>query len=330
MRPLIDLHLHLPGTVRAETFAELAAGHDIDLPLPANELYARINSDPTEEEKPRGPWFPLLRIYELISASLRTKDDFSRVTFEALEDGKTSSNLCYAELAFSPSVHMQAGVKYADIVAGIENGVARARRELGVEARAIAAINREDTADVALDMVRAVLDCPSEAIPGIGLDFYELAGMPEKFADAFQLAGDNGLFRTAHAGEHAPTAETVATALDVLGCDRLDHGYQILRDPEIVARCAERGTIFNVAFTTSRRALIPWRKESIMKMVESGLRVSINSDDPALFPTTVRREMDIAAQILGDGHEEWLLENSVDASFLTSDDKQQLRTRVLS
>lgn len=329
MRPLIDLHLHLPGTVRPETFADLAASHDIDLPLPTNDLYARINSDPTEEEKPNGPWFPLLRIYELISASLRTRDDFSRVTFEALEDGKAESNLCYAELAFSPSVHMKAGVKYTEIVAGIEDGLGRARRELGVDARAIAAINREDTAEVALDMVRAVLDRPSDVIPGIGLDFYELAGMPEKFAEAFQLAGKHGLFRTAHAGEHAPTAETVATALDVLGCDRIDHGYQILRDREIVARCAERGTIFNVAFTTSRRALIPWRKESIMKMVESGLRVSINSDDPALFPTTVRREMDIATQVLGDGHEEWLLDNAVNAAFLNNDDKHQLRTRVL-
>lgn len=329
MRPLIDLHLHLPGTVRPGTLADLAAGHNIDLPLPAHDLYTRINSDPTDEEKPHGPWFPLLRVYELISASLRTRDDFSRVVFEALEDGKTNSNLCYADLAFSPSVHMQAGVKYEEIVAGIEDGIARARRELDVDARAIAAVNREDTPGVAVDMVRTVLDNPSADIPGIGLDFYELAGMPEKFAEAFQLAGSNGLFRTAHAGEHAPTAETVATALDVLGCDRIDHGYQILRDPQIVERCADRGTVFNVAFTTSRRALIPWRKESIKKMVDSGLRVSINSDDPALFPTTVRREMDIATQILGDGHGDWLLANAVDAAFLASDDKQQLRTRVL-
>lgn len=329
MSPLIDLHVHLPGTVRAQTLADLSVANGVELPLPAAELYPRINSDPTEEEQAHGPWFRLLRIYELISASLRTREDFERVTFEALEDGKSTSDLCYAELGFSPSVHMQAGVAYREMIIGIENGITRARDDLGVDARAIAAVNREDTAEVAVDMVRAVLDHPSPYVPGIGLDFYELAGMPEKFAGAFQLAGAHGLRRTAHAGEHAPTAETVATALDVLGCDRIDHGYQILRDPDIVSRCAAEGTVFNVAFTTSRRALIPWRKESIAKMVESGLRVTINSDDPALFPTTLRREMGLAAEVLGGDHEKWLLDNAIDAAFCTDQEKHQLRARVL-
>ena len=329
MRPLIDLHLHLIGTVRAETFADLAAACGIDLPLPAPELYARINSDPTEDERERGPWFPLLRVYETISSCLRTADDFERVTFEALEDGKRDSNLAYAELAFSPSEHLKLGVSYRDMVAGIERGFARARRELGVDGRAIAAVNREDTPDVALEMVRTVADHPSESVPGIGLDFYELGGMPETFTAAFALAGQAGLHRTAHAGEHAPTAQTVRTALDVLGCERIDHGYQVLRDPEIVAMCAERGVVFNVAFTTSRRALIAWRKDSVAKMVAAGLRVSINSDDPALFPTTLRREMDIAADVLGRGREDWLLDNSVAAAFLPDAAKRDLRARVL-
>lgn len=328
MLPLIDLHLHLPGTVRAETLSELAEKNNVELPLPAAELYPRINSDPTEEEKEHGPWFPLLRVYERISASLRTREDFARVVFEALEDGQRESNLCYAELAFSPSVHMQAGVDYREMTAGIAAGFARARAELGVDGRAIAAVNREDTADVAVQMVETVSAHPCDDVVGIGLDFYERAGMPEKFAEAFQLAGAHGLHRTAHAGEHAPTAETVATALDMLGCERIDHGYQILRDPEIVQRCAELGTVFNVAFTTSRRALIGWRKESVAKMVAAGLKVSINSDDPALFPTTVRREMDLAAEILPDMSEAWFLHNSVEAAFLSDAEKSDLRARV--
>lgn len=326
--PLIDLHLHLPGTVRAETLAELASANGVELPLPAGQLYPRINSDPTEEESTRGPWFPLLRVYELISASLRRREDFARVVFEALEDGQRDSGLCYAELAFSPSVHMQAGVDYAAMTAGISDGFARARDELGVDGRAIAAVNREDTAEVAVDMVETVIAHPCPDVVGIGLDFYELAGLPEKFAEAFRLAGEHGLFRTAHAGEHAPTAETVTTAIEVLGCDRIDHGYQILRSPEIVARCAERGIIFNVAFTTSRRALIDWRKESVVAMVDAGLRVSINSDDPALFPTTLRREMDIAGELMPTVDEAWFVENSIAATFLDDGAKSRLRATV--
>lgn len=326
--PLIDLHLHLPGTVRPETLAELAGANGVDLPLPASQLYPRINSDPTEEENTRGPWFPLLRVYELISASLRRREDFARVVFEALEDGQRDSGLCYAELAFSPSVHMQAGVDYTAMTAGIADGLARARDELGVDGRAIAAVNREDTAEVAVKMVETVIAHPCPDVVGIGLDFYELAGLPEKFAEAFRLAGEQGLFRTAHAGEHAPTAQTVSTALDVLGCDRIDHGYQILRDPEIVALCAERGTIFNVAFTTSRRALIDWRKESVSAMVDAGLKISINSDDPALFPTTLRREMDIAGELMPTIDEAWFIENSIAAAFLDDEAKAGLRARV--
>lgn len=329
MSGLIDLHVHLAGTVRAETLADLAAAHDVVLPLPARELYGRINSDPTDAERGDGPWFPLLDVYRLISASLRTRDDFARVTYEALEDGVRTSDLRYAELAFSPSEHLKAGVDYRDMAAGIADGVQRARRELGVDARAVAAVNREDTPQVAVDMVQAVVSHPCDIVVGIGLDFYELKGMPETFADAFALAGRHGLARTAHAGEHAPTAQTVQTALDVLGCTRIDHGYQVLRDPAIVERCARDGVVFNVAFTTSRRALRPWRRESVAGMVQAGLRVSVNSDDPALFPTTLRREMDIAADVLGPGREDWLVGNALDAAFLPEDEKSALRARML-
>ena len=120
----------------------------------------------------------------------------------------------------------------------------------------------------------------------------------------------------------------MTTAIDVLGCDRIDHGYQILRSPEIVARCAEQGTIFNVAFTTSRRALIDWRKESVVSMVDAGLSVSINSDDPALFPTTLRREMDIACELMPTVDEAWFIENSISATFLDAEAKSRLRTTV--
>lgn len=329
MLQLIDLHLHLPGTVRAHTLAELATKNGVELPMPADHLYTRINSDPTEEEKGKGPWFPLLRVYELISASLRTREDFSRVVYEALEDGLRNSNLCYAELAFSPSVHMQAGVEYKEMAAGISDGFARARETLGVDGRAIAAVNREDSGQVAVQLVETVIEHSNDDIVGIGLDFYELAGMPEKFAEAFHLAGEHELYRTAHAGEHAPTAETVATAIDLLGCDRIDHGYQILRDPKIVERCAELGTVFNVAFTTSRRALIQWRKDSVAAMVEAGLRISINSDDPALFPTTLRREMDLASEVVPGKNEAWFVLNSIDAAFISDVDKRRLRNRVL-
>lgn len=324
----IDLHVHLPGTVRAETFAELARDNGIDLPMPAIELYDRINSDPTDEEADRGPWFPLLRVYEWISASLRTRDDFARVTYEAMQDAQRSSDVAYSELAFSPSVHLQHGVPYADMAAGIADGIEAARGDLGVDARAIAAVNREDTPEVANTMVAEAIAHPAEAVVGIGLDFDERKGLPERFTDAFVLAGRHGLRRTAHAGEHVPSADTVTACLDALGCDRIDHGYHILRDPRVVERCRDDGVVFNVAFTTSRRALRPWRRESIKGMVDAGLRVTINSDDPALFPTSLEREYAIAAELFADDRTAEFVENAVDAAFLPSAEKANLHRAV--
>src|SRR5699024_6122575 len=208
------------------------------------------------------------------------------------------------------------------------DGLARARDVFGFVGRAIASVNRGDNGEVVVGRVEAVIDRPLLGVVGLGLDRSEVGGLAEEFVEAFRLAGEHGLFRTAHAGEHAPTAESVTTAIDVLGCDRIDHGYQILRSPEIVARCAERETIFNVAFTTSRRALIDWRKESVVSMVDAGLRVSINSDDPALFPTTLRREMGIAGELMPTVDEAWFVENSIAAAFLDDDAKSRLRATV--
>ena len=324
----IDLHVHLPGTVRSGTLADLAAANGVELPLPASELYPRINSDPTDQEQGRGPWFPLLRVYELISASLRTRGDFARTVYEAMEDGWRDSGTVYSELAFSPSVHLAAGVDYREMVAGISEGIEAARRDLGVDARALAAVNREDTPEVAVAMVEEVIAHPSDAVVGIGLDFDERKGLPGKFAEAFQLAGRHGLKRTAHAGEHVPTAATIPTCLDDLGCERIDHGYHVLKDADVVKRCAEEGIHFNAAFTTSRRALRPWRRESIQGMLEAGLKLTINSDDPALFPTTLKHELELTVDLLGEDRRREFVANGVEASFLPEAEKAALREAV--
>lgn len=322
--PKTDLHVHLPGCVRAATLGELAARNGVALPLPAPELYARINSDPTEEERPRGPWFPLLRVYELICASLRTAGDFARVVYEALEDGLRTSDVRYAEPAFSPSVHLAAGVPYRVMADGIAEGVAAARTDLGVHARAIAAVNREDTPEAALAMVEEVVAHPTEEVVAVGLDFHEARGLPENFAAAFALAGRHGLFRTAHASEHVASAAPTETCLDLLGCDRIDHGYHVLLDDRVVARCRDAGVPFNVAFTTSRRALRPWRRESIAEMHARGLRLTINSDDPALFPTTLAEEYRLAAGALGADALPGLARAGVEASFAPEEVKREL------
>lgn len=328
--PKLDLHVHLIGSVRPRTLSSLAARAGVMLPLPADELYRRINSDPTSEEEQRGPWFPLLRVYELICASLRTEDDFARVAYEALEDGLRSSNVVYQELAFSPSVHMELGVPYPTVARGLARGIRSARQDLGVDGALIAAVNREDTAAAAVSMATAVAEFPVDEVVAIGIDFDERLGPPQRFRSAFEIAERAGLHRTAHAAEHVPGGEYLRYCLDELHCERIDHGYYVLNDDSLVSRCRDSGIVFNVAFTTSRRALRPWRRSSVREMVDRGLRITINSDDPALFPTTVNNEMEIAVSSVGLTDADILsaVDNSIDAAFLDPSAKASLRARV--
>jgi len=328
--PKLDLHVHLIGSVRPGTLAELAAKAEVTLPVLADELYRRINSFPTEEEEQHGPWFPLLRVYELICACLRTEDDFARVAYEALEDGLRSSNVVYQELAFSPSVHMTEGVSYQTAARGLARGIRDARADLGVGGALIAAVNREDTPRAAVEMASAVAELRQEEVVAIGIDFNERKGPPQAFRAAFAIAERAGLHRTAHAAEHVPGGAYLRYCLDELHCERIDHGYYVLDDDALVERCRADGVVFNVAFTTSRRKLRPWRRSSVKAMVDRGLRITINSDDPALFPTTVAEEMRLAVTSAGLTVPQVLaaIHNSVDAAFLDESAKQELRSVI--
>ena len=331
--PKAELHVHLPGCVRAVTLSELATKHDVALPLPARELYKRINSAPTPEEAAHGPWFPLLRVYELICRCLQDRADFARVVYEAMHDANRSSNVVHQELAWSPSVHLALGVNYPEMVAGMAEGLRAAQSDLAMTGGFIAAVNREDSPAVALEMAETLRAHPTEEVIAIGLDFDERKGPPEAFAEAFGTAREAGLHRTAHAGEHVPGpagAGNILTCLGALGCERIDHGYYVLEDPAVVARCRDEGVAFNVAFTTSRRALRPWREASVLEMLNSGLRVNISSDDPQLFPTTVADEFAIAQERLGLSTEAalQLVRNGVTASFMEQGARRRLEQRL--
>jgi adenosine deaminase len=313
--PKIDLHCHLIGCVRSGTFGELAKKHDFDLPMPAHELYPRINSDPMPEELEHGPWFNLLRIYEDICAVLKDADDFARVVYEAMEDGLKINNTRYHEFAFSPSVHLEHGVAYQTMADGLIAGIQAATTDFGVRATVIAAVDREDTGDVARAMVEEVVAYPKSEIRAVGLDFEETAGPPERFIDAFVLAKRHGLHRTAHAAEHDPWARNITTCLDALCCERLDHGYHVMADHRVMARCRDEGIPFNVIPSTSRRATRAWRLGRIREMIASGLFITINSDDPALFRFCLNQE--------------YLLASSEDGLALSTDQLLDMSARAI-
>jgi len=345
--PKVELHCHLLGTVRPDTWSDLARKHGVALPDggDAGYLYAHINSrnapsdryiharipfpppDPGWDEEPA---YSLLAISPVVARSIVEAADFERIAYESLTDAATSSNTVYREMSFEPTAYFPHGVRYATMVDGLAAGLRAAETDWGIRAQLLVGINREESSQQAVQLVQEMLRTPRAEVVGIGLDNFEIPGPPEKFVEAYALAERHGLHRTAHAAEHDASARNVVTCLDQLHCERIDHGYFVLQDDAVVRRCRDEGVVFASVFTTSRRAWRPWRRASIRAMVEQGLRVSLASDDPAMFPTTLAREYLIGAQQVRFelATLRQLNLNGVDGAWLDDAEKARLRERI--
>jgi adenosine deaminase len=274
-----------------------------------------------------------LAVYIPISRSIVTRDEFARVTFESLEDGVTLGNLKYREMFFNPTNHYDFGADYETAVDGVIDGVKRAEEAYGVRCRLIVAINKYDGAEAATQLVLEVLDHPRDEVIGIGSDHLAPDNLerPGMFADAYELARTGGLHVTAHAGEiDSSSADDVLVALDELGCERIDHGYHVIDDPEAVKRCAAEGVGFTCCPHSSEK-LSGWTDylaHPIKQMMDAGLRVCFNTDDPPMFQTDIGWEYEdtCVRMALGADDAVGLVMNGLDATWLSDDEKRLMRS----
>ncbi len=280
--PKVELHCHLLGAVRRDTFAELnrAAG------LPLTE--AEVQEFFTRGEKPVG----VLRVLRALDRwLLRRPDDLHRILYEYLQDA-ASHQVRHAEVFWNPTgTARDSGIAYAQALPALRRAFADALADHGISGRLIPAIDREASPDDALEMVSWVTQHPCDEVAGIGIDYREVDRPPELFAEAYALARRHGLKTTAHAGEFGMPWHNVRTAVELLQVDRLDHGYTVVDAPEFAACCAERGIVFTVVPTNSYylRTLAPERwalDHPIRRMPGLGLRIHPNTDDPTLHHVT--------------------------------------------
>lgn len=340
--PKTELHCHLTGTVRATTFAEFAKREKMELPSDPLDIFDRINSKPpsagdypnTHVPVPSGPSpdepdpsYSLFQVSDWVKRSITGLDDFTRIAYEALQDAREKSNTQYLELFIDPQEAGMWSFSYPQIVDAYIEGMKAAEADFGIRSNLIAAIDRSKSGAHAVAVVEQVLANRRDQVIGIGLDNLETAGPPQRFIDAYQLAGRGGLYRTAHSSEHAPLASNTIVCLDDLGCDRIDHGYFILEDDAVVERCRDEGVPFTCIFTTSRRSWRPWRRASIIEMVNRGITVTLSSDDPGMFPTTLANEYRIAGLELGFDRAQMrkICLDGVGAAWLDESDKAAMR-----
>lgn len=343
--PKVDLHCHLIGTVRSSTFVELARREKLALPADPESVFPNIHStmvdlspyaqakipiNPDVSLDTSGVRYSLFQASDWVMQVLTTAEDLTRIAYEAFESAHHTSNTRHLELFIDDVPPNLTSLGYSGVVEAYVEGIKLAERDFGMTGRLIVGIDRSKDSEYATNRVRQILAAPNEYVVGIGLDNLETVGPPERFAEAYQLAGSAGLKRTAHSSEHAPVAQNTITCLDLLGCDRIDHGYFVMQDDAVIERCRDEQVPFTVIFTTSRRAWRPWRRASIKAMIDAGLNVILASDDPGMFPTTLSAEYDIAINDLGM-NQAWLRSVAlagVDASWLPPTERAALRASM--
>ncbi len=320
--PKVELHCHVEGTLRPATVADLAAKHGIA--LPTDDIDTIYDYDTIYE---------FLETFRFVNSTVIDREDFARVAYETLEDGVRSGNLRYREMFFNPTLHTTRGVPLATVVDGFIDGMRRAEAELGVGCRLIADVYRQDSVEDTMAWLEELIALDRPEVIGLGMDAAEAPDPPEKFTAVYQRAGEAGLRRTSHACEDGPPVN-ITTCLDDLGCERLDHGYHILDDPEVVARCRDAGIVFTVCPTSTAR-VYGWPDlltHPINGMIEAGLKVMLNSDDPTMFHTDIGQEY---VEFCGQNEHpvalvRELVLNGVDGTWLPDDEKAAMRARFVA
>lgn len=325
--PKVELHCHIEGTMRASTAAELAAVHGIELPV-ANPADLYRYADLTG----------FLNVFWLIQSVLGDGDAWARLAYESVIDAQPHG-LIYRESFFTPTRHLIAGQTLGDIVAGLNRGLAEAESETGIVNRLIFDIDRDFGPAVALDHIEQLVGLRrsnavgADRIIGIGMDSTELGVDPASFLDAYRLAGRSGLRLTAHQGENSAAA-AVATVVDVLGCERIDHGISVVDDAELMRRLADLQIPFTVCPNANVRinpdAWPEITRHPFPRMRDAGLLVTLNTDDPGLIDLDLTQEYLLSAQAFGYDWNDLvgIALNGVDASWLDESDKVRLRAAV--
>ena len=272
--PKAELHLHIEGSLEPEQMFEFARRNRVALPFASVEdvraAYAFSNLQ------------DFLDIYYQGAGVLMTEQDFHDLAMAYFR--RVAADGCrHVELFFDPQTHTDRGLPFSVAVEGLLSGMEEAELALGVSSKLILCFLRhldEDAAFATLKAAEPWLD----RIVGVGLDSSEVGHPPSKFAGVFKAARERGLKLVAHAGEEGPPAY-VWEALDVLGVDRIDHGNRALEDPALVRRLAADGMTLTVCPLSNLKLCVvdDMTEHPLRRMLQLGLKPTINSDDPAYF-----------------------------------------------
>jgi len=315
--PKTELHVHIEGTLEPGLLLELASRNGYHLPFEdVDAVHAAYRFTDLQS---------FLDIYYRGAGVLQTPDDFYDLMAAYLRRA-AADGVRHAEIFFDPQTHTHRGVGFPIFMEGFRSAITDAGRESGISADLILCFLRHLSPEDALVTLRDA-EPHLESVIAVGLDSSELGRPPEMFEGAYSRARALGLRGVAHAGEEGPP-EYITAALDVLGAERIDHGVRCLEDPELVRRLSTEGIPLTVCPMSNVALKVVERIEEhpLPRLVESGIKVTVNSDDPAYFGGYVGDNYQGLAEGLGFGPVQLidLARNSIEASFLDERRKSEL------
>jgi adenosine deaminase len=305
--PKVQLHCHLEGTVRAETFRSLARKYGIELGERADP--ARTYAFATFGE--------FLLLFAKVTEALRAPEDFARVARDYAVDA-AAQGVVYAEVFVSPSVwtffHRELDVRAT--VEAIRAALDETGRPLGLDVALIADLTRNFGAERAEQFAREAVGLRDCGVIGVGLGGDEARFPPELYERAYAVAREGGLHGVVHAGE-AAGPESVRAAVEVLRAERIGHGVRAVEDPAVVELLAQRRIPLEICPTSNRLtgAAPAGAVHPLGALDAAGCVVTIDADDPALFGTTLLDEYRYVADTFGGDAVVRFARNAIDASF---------------
>lgn len=313
--PTAELHLHMEGTIEAGLLIELARRNEVRLPsYDPDVLTARYDFADLQS---------FLDVHYSNLAVLRTEQDFHDLASAYLRRA-AKAGVRRAEIFFDPQTHLGNGVPFEAVIGGFDAAIAEATDSTGISADLILCFLRDLGAEAAMETLETALPFRDSFI-GIGLDSTEVGYPPSLFTEVYARAAAEGLHRVAHAGEEGGP-EYVREALDLLKVGRIDHGNRALEDPELVRRLRDERvplTVCPLSNVALRTAPADLAQHPLRAMIDAGLLVSINSDDPAYFGGDVAenyRAIETALS-LDAAQLATLARNSFESAFATEHEK---------
>lgn len=325
--PKVELHRHLEGSLRLDTMLDIARQHGITIPADVLRLSTLVQI----QEEDKFTFQNFLAKFNTLRLFYRSPDVIHRITSEAVEDA-AKDNVKYMELRFTP-VALSRAERFPlhDVVDWVITSANEASEKYNVTVRLIASVNRHESTELAEQVAWLAVEHLSDGMVAIDLAGNEAEFKTEPFYGLIKEARQSGLHVTIHAGEWGP-ANNVKEAIEELGAERVGHGVRVLEDGNIVALARERGTAFEVCVTSNYQSGVVGSLDThpLMRMLDAGLNITINTDDPSISRITLSHEYYTACEDLRMPQNilKQRIVAAAQACFLPANEKEKLATQL--